>query len=55
MSIRGDNPFVVPFHATGLFLCPPKTLVNLWFSDIFIGSTKRSVARNELAELFRPK
>ena len=27
--------FVSPFHATGLFLYPPKTSENLWFSDVF--------------------
>ena len=26
-----------PFHETGLFLCPQKTLGNLLFSDVFQG------------------
>ena len=36
------------FHATGLFLHPLKTSKNLWFSDVFRGYRKRSVAWNGL-------
>ena len=32
------------FHATGVFLYSLKTLENLWFSDVFRGCRKRSVA-----------
>ena len=37
-----------PFHATDLFWYPLKILENLWFSDVFRGYQKRSVAWNEL-------
>ena len=35
-----------PFHFTGLFLCPLKTLENLWFSDVCRGHKKKPVAWN---------
>ena len=41
---RHTCPTINPFHATGLFLYPLKTSVNLWFSDVFMGSRKRPVA-----------
>ena len=37
-----------PFHATDLFWYPLKTSENLWFSDVFRGYQKRSVAWNGL-------
>ena len=37
MLIIGLNPF----HATGLFRYPLKTLENLWFSDVFTGGIER--------------
>ena len=46
--------FLNPFHSTGLFLCPPppppppRTSENLWFSDVFRGYRKRTVAWNGL-------
>ena len=36
--------FINPFHATGLFLYPTKTLENQVFSDVFRGYIKRPVA-----------
>ena len=44
VSIKVFNPF----HATDLFWCPLKTSENLWFSDVFRGYQKRSVAWNGL-------
>ena len=32
------------FYATGLFLYPLKTSENFWFSDVFRGYRKRSLA-----------
>ena len=43
-----NNLSINPFHATGLFLFPLKTLENLWFSDVFRGYRKRTVAWNGL-------
>ena len=37
-----------PFHDTDLFRYPLKTSENLWFSDVFRGYQKRSVAWNGL-------
>ena len=37
-----------PFHAIDLFWYPLKTSENLWFSDVFRGYQKRSVAWNGL-------
>ena len=34
--------WINPFHATGLFLYPLKTLENLWFSDFFQGVKKET-------------
>ena len=42
-----QNPFN-PFHATDLFWYALKTSENLWFSDVFSGHQKRSVAWNGL-------
>ena len=39
---------VNPFHASGLFWYPLKTSENLWFSDVFRGYQKRTVAWNGL-------
>ena len=43
-----------PFHATGLFLYPLKIWENLWFSDIFRGYRKRTVAWNGLSKKNKP-
>ena len=40
--------WVNPFHVTDLFWYPLKTLESLWFSDVFMGYQKRSVAWNGL-------
>ena len=40
-----------PFHATGLFLYPLKTLENLWFPDVFRGYRRSPVAWNGLSSL----
>ena len=40
--------FLNPFHAIDLFWYPLKTSENLWFSDVFRGYQKRSVAWNGL-------
>ena len=37
-----------PFHASGLFWYPLKASENLWFSDVFRGYQKRTVAWNGL-------
>ena len=42
------TPIIKPFHATDLFLYPLKISKNLWFSDVFKGYRKRSVACNGL-------
>ena len=39
------------FHATDLFWYPLKSSENLWFSDVFSGYQKKSVAWNGLCEL----
>ena len=46
------SAFINPFHATDLFWYPLKTSENLWFSDVFRGYQKRSVAWNELMGKF---
>ena len=38
-----------PIHVTDLFLYPLTTSENIWFSDIFRGHRKRSVAWNGLS------
>ena len=40
-----------PFHATDLFWYSLKTSENLWFSDVFRGYQKRSVALNGLTRM----
>ena len=43
MDIIYKNNRSKPIHATGLFLCPLKTLENLWFSEVFRGYGRRPV------------
>ena len=45
--------YINPFHSTDLFWYPPETSENFWFSDVFRGYQKRSVARNELTRRTR--
>ena len=48
--------FINPFQATDPFLYPLKTSENLWFSDVFKGYRKRSLAKNVLIyEIYRFK
>ena len=44
---RKTDCFINLFHAPHLFWYPLKTSENLWFSDVFMGYQKRSVAWNE--------
>ena len=46
--LKLHSPFLKPFHTTDLFWYPLKTSENLWFSDVFRGYQKRSVAWNGL-------
>ena len=44
--------FFNPFHATDLFWYPLKTSENVWFSDVFKGYQKGSVAWNGLSSIY---
>ena len=41
-----EIPLYDQFHATGIFICPLKISENVWFSAVFMGHRKRSVAWN---------
>ena len=43
---KENNYLIDPFHATGLFLYPLKTLKIFWCTDVFRGYRKRPVERN---------
>ena len=46
--INSNSSVILPFHATGLFVCFLKLSVNQRFSNVLRGYRKRSVAWNEL-------
>ena len=47
MAASNLDIVLIPFHTTGLFLYapPPKLSETIWFSDVFRGYGKRSVAK----------
>ena len=51
LNDKSNQPILNPFHATDLFWYPLKTSENLWFSDVFRGYQKKSVAWNGLIQL----